>query len=251
MSLLLLFGAGAGASSRTGSDSLGTTDAAVRAATAVARTTTDSLGTTDTASAVFRRTTTDTLGTTDAAAAAIVRPRTASDTLATTDAAVAAYRRTRTATDTVGTTDAIVSLPPDSPGVVLYFQGRVKPVRPPSLLRTISSHQERLRRLELRVTGGGRHLVTWDEGTPSAAYTGNLQTWVIFDRVLFNFRLTYVSTSTDLGTVDEAARPPSSRRFWLTDDTGDMAEGVIHADGTVTATDFPGTTMVATGVYAL
>ncbi len=96
---------------RTGTDTLGTTDAATRAALSRVRTTADTLGTTDAAtrSALsFVRTTTDTLGTTDAATrAAALRTRTTADTLGTTDVAVRATQTfARTTADTLGTTDA-------------------------------------------------------------------------------------------------------------------------------------------------
>lgn len=97
-------------SSRTGSDSLGTTDSAARAARLLIRSATDSLGTTDVAARpaqVAARAAADNLGTTDSATRAVQTfARTGADTLGTTDSAArAAQAFVRSAADSLGTAE--------------------------------------------------------------------------------------------------------------------------------------------------
>lgn len=94
-----------GITSRTGSDSLGTTDVASRGPITRVRTATDALGTTDAATRgifLYRVAASDTLGTTDSVTRAPqVRTRTASDTLGTSDSTARTLFVLRTATDSL------------------------------------------------------------------------------------------------------------------------------------------------------
>ena len=176
MTLLLLF-AGAPAAARVASDTLGTSDST---AVGVARGASDALGTSDAARLTFtRRLASDLLATSDVARQprqqvtaidflgtfdAARQPRhqvTAHDTLATSDAAVVALftrLQVRTASDTLGTTDEPIPgvTPPDigpRPHLRRIEKGPI-PERD-GILTTVSDHQERIRRLELRPGGTG------------------------------------------------------------------------------------------------
>jgi hypothetical protein len=177
LTLLLLFG-GAPAAARVASDTLGTTDST---AVGVARGASDLLGTNDAALArlTSTRSAIDFLGTFDAAR----QPRhqvTAHDTLATSDAAVVALftrLQVRTASDTLGTTDEPIPgvTPPDigpRPHLRRIEKGPI-PERD-GILATVSDHQERIRRLELRPGGtGGVTETAWLAlGRPTPLETG-------------------------------------------------------------------------------
>lgn len=96
----------------TGSDSLGTTDAATRGSGSRARAASENLGTADAATRATSRgrTASETLGTSDAATRpAALRARTTTDAVGTSDAATRAPQSVaRAAADSLGTTDAAV-----------------------------------------------------------------------------------------------------------------------------------------------
>lgn len=242
---------------RIASDTLGTSDVALR--NVFLRGASDSLGTTDAAtrpSLSRARIASDTLGTTDATGA--VRLVSASDTLGTSDVAIGFQARIRFAADTLGTTDQPLGGGGGGPTpIVRWRAGLAIPART-SLTMTISSHQERLRRLELAVGGGAAgDQVAFVDGALNSNWNGRLRsapfqgTAASAARVYLDVAVTRTSGALQVGTLATSARPASTRYLWGADMAGNMIQLTVAASGVVSVSAYNGSEIDVVGSYVL
>lgn len=244
-----------GVPSRSASDTLGTSDAATRAATVRTRAAADSLGTSDVATRTLARsrTATDALATSDAAIRApTAQARSAGDVLGTSDAATrAATVRTRAATDTLGTSDAATRTTAQ-PRAATDSLGtsdaatRAPVVRARSATDTLGTNDVATRTLAQPRTGSDT-LATSDAATRAATVrvrtaTDTLGTTDAATRVVLRAR-----TVTDsLGTSDAATRTATVRTRTAIDTLGTSDAAFTGSSPLRTASDALGTSDAAT-----
>jgi hypothetical protein len=242
---------------RTTSDSLGTSDAATRAAATRVRTSTDTLGTSDAATraaATRVRTSTDTLGTSDAATRIQVTSRTASDSLNVSDSATAVFTPgtlVRTASDTLGTSDAatrVIVLPRTAADTLATSDAATRAVAfARTSTDTLGTSDAAARGAVSWVRTATDSLGTSDAATPAAALRIRSASDTLGTSDVATVVTSFVRTTTDALVFTDAAARAADQRIRTATDTlvfTDSAQA-IHAQSLI-ATDALGTTDVAT-----